>query len=333
MKLRQQEIILESRIRISYKFIELYRKLTGKLPDKKHKVWRRLGNLFHRRIELNWAKRGLRIDLENPRTFAEKVEWLKLNYHDPIFFEFADKILVRDYVMRKTGSSELLNEIFSVNQSVDDIDPTGLPDDYVIKPSHWSGLVTCISKENLLESIDISAKYSQCLLKPYDQRKRKVEWPYWNLSPRLIAEEYLEDQFLQLVDYKWFCFNGVPKFVQVSIDRFPNPKYSKIRYFDCDWNSMPFSHSKYSQIPLGKMPPPPSLAKMIKVSRQLSSSLPFVRVDLYDVDGKCKFGELTLYPESGMNSIFAPDVWNHKIGDWLQLPTPKIDGHLAYSPI
>ncbi len=170
---------------------------------------------------------------------------------------------------------------------------------------------------------------SDCLRRRYGRVGRSAEWPYWSHHPpKLIAENHLQDQYSQLVDYKWFCFQGVPGFVMVCKDRFVEHKRC---FLDPDWNPPPFSDPRYPTFPAEEISPPKSLGQMRTVAEQLSRDFPFVRVDLYDIDGVCRFGELTPYPEAGTDCRFTPKDWSLRIGSWLKLPQPKINRRLAYS--
>lgn len=320
--------ILKYQLGSAHSFIHRYKLNSGNFPDESHKVWIRLERLIRSVIESNWSRSGYHLNLNNPKSMAEKLEWLKLNYHDELQFDIVDKVVVRDYIDRTTGNSGLLNEILTLYDCVEDIDTSLLPEKFVLKPSHWSGNVFTISTDNPLNPQNAST-LSDCLCRRYSGVMSGAEWPYWSAhSPKLIAEKYLEDQYSQLVDYKWFCFGGVPRFVMVCKDRFVDHKRC---FFAPDWNPLPFSDYKYPAFPPEEIPPPKSLDQMHAVARQLSRNFPFVRVDLYDIEGICKFGELTPYPEAGIGCRFIPENWNEKIGSWLELPEPKINPHLAYS--
>ena len=326
MKIKRE--VLKSQLRSVRLFIDGYKRIRGDFPDESLRVWTRLEELIRSMIEHNWSRKGLSLELDNPKTLAEKLEWLKLNYHDELLFEVTDKIPVRDYVIKTTGDSGLLNEILALYDRVDDIDANQLPETYVLKPSHWSGNVFVVSPDNPLNP-QAASILNNCLRRRYARVRRSTEWPYWSHHPaKLIAENYLEDQYSQLVDYKWFCFQGVPRFVMVCKDRFVDHKRL---FFDPDWNLLPFSDARYPTFPPAEISPPNSLHQMRTVAQQLSRDFPFIRVDLYDINGICKFGELTPYPEAGIDSQFIPEDWNLKIGDWLELPQPKINRRLAYS--
>ena len=321
--------ILKHQLRSAHSFVNRCKRNYGEFTDETHKVWNRVGKLVRSSIESNWRRKGYSCDLDNPKSLAEKLEWLKLNYHDELYFEIVDKVEVRNYVKRTMdGDCGILNEIFALYDSVEDIETSKLPDKFVLKPSHWSGNIFIISADNPLSS-QITSTLSYCLARRYGNLRSTAEWPYWSHHPRkVIAEKYLEDQYSQLVDYKWFCFHGVPKFVMVCKDRFVDHKRC---FFDPDWNPLPFSDSRYQKFPSKEIAPPKSLEHMRTVARHLSHDFPFMRVDLYDINGICKFGELTPYPEAGIDCRFAPNDWDSRIGSWLELPEPKINRCLAYS--
>ena len=161
----------------------------------------------------------------------------------------------------------------------------------------------------------------------------KAEWPYWHVKPMLLVEEYLEDEFSELVDYKVFCFNGEPKFIMVCMERYSQSTMRRL-FFDIAWNLMPFLDYRYPAISLGgNFPRPHSLSEMLQYAGILSQDAAFVRADFYDVFGEIRFGELTLYPESGLDCWFRPNEWNFTLGDWLQLPEPNRNPKMAYSVV
>ena len=201
-----------------------------------------------------------------------------------------------------------------------------MPERFVIKTNHWSGdALICNDAEPIqprqLEEIDLrlSRKYGGY---------QKSEWPYWHIEPKVFIEEYLEDRFGQLVDYKIFCFNGEPKFIMVCTDRFGNHKRL---FFAPDWTLLPFTDWKYP--PIEKSPEmlrPDSLDEMLQHAATLSEGMAFLRADFYDIFGECRFGELTLYPECGIDCRFQPTEWNTIIGDWLKLPMPSRNPKFAF---
>ena len=145
---------------------------------------------------------------------------------------------------------------------------------------------------------------------------KKAEWPYWHINPKVFIEEYLEDQFSELVDYKVYCFNGEPKVVNVCAGRSTNE--NQRLFFDTKWQLISVKDAKYPVIPLGKdFPPPESLAQMLQYSISLSQDFPYIRVDFYDLYGVCRFGEMTPYPGGGLNCVFDPYEWEETFGEWV----------------
>ncbi len=203
-----------------------------------------------------------------------------------------------------------------------------LPSKYVIKSNHWSGDALICGKSSPV-SRDQIQRIAMRLKSGYDDYT-KSEWPYRHIAPRVFVEEYLESRFDQLVDYKIFCFNGDPRFIMVCMDRFTDHKRS---FFDPNWKPLPFYDWKYPPIELDLQSlKPESLDEMLQHASKLSEDASFLRADFYDVDGECRFGELTLYPECGIDCRFQPDEWNQTIGGWLQLPAPSRNPKFAFGP-
>ena len=336
---RQQNTIIQrlrrnARLPLTLALQELHRNLDEykkeffSLPDESSPIWTQLCDLHENYIRMNWLDRGRAINLNNPRTLAEKLEWLKLNDHREVLIEISDKFAVREYVRRKTNSASLLNRLYGVYQNADDIPIDEMPEKFVVKANHWSGgNFICASGD----AFDTSERARLTSLLSSVYAVESVEWPYWKIEPRLFVEEYLEDQFSELVDYKIFCFNGIPKLILVCIGRFA-PTNVQILYFDTEWNLQPIKGSAiYDSIPAGKdFPRPESLNEMLQYASLLSQDAAFVRVDLYDVFGQCRFGELTLYPDSGLGCVVSPEEWNYVLGDWLQLPKANRKPWVAY---
>ena len=293
--------------------------------------WNRIMTLCENYRRFAWKRIGMKLNLQCPDTLAEKIEWLKFNDHHDTHVQLCDKLGVRDYVIEKTGNSTLLNKLlFSKGfNSTSEISFECLPEQFVIKSNHWSGdALICSNSEPIasaqLDEIDLRLrnKYGDYT---------KSEWPYWHIRPRVFVEEYLEDQFGQLVDYKIFCFNGEPKFIMVCMDRFLNRK--KL-FFDPDWKLLPFTDCKNPPIKIGTDSlRPGSLDEMLQYASMLSEGMAFLRVDFYDIDGECRFGELTLYPESGIDCRFQPVEWNTTIGGWLKLPEPNRNPKFAFGAL
>lgn len=256
---------------------------------------------------------GKKLDLENPKGFNEKLQWLKLYDHNPRYIKLVDKAEVKEIVSLTVGK-EYIIPTYGVWDKVDDINFDMLPDQFVLKCTHDSGSV-CMCKSKHDFDIDRAKKRLGKALKRnlyYWGR----EWPYKNVRPRIIAEKYLEDGNKELVDYKFMTFNGEVKCVFTVTNRF-SQNDMHVTFYDMDWEVMPFTrHYKADREPISK---PRSFKKMIEISRKLSEGMHFARIDFYEVDGHPYFGEITLCPGNGIEE-FNPDEWDYKLGEWLKLP-------------
>ena len=289
-------------------------------------VWQLLSDLYQSYRFLAWKEANMDLNLLEPRTLAEKLEWLKFNYHRKVLVQLSDKLQVRNYVVEKTSNKNLLNRIHGIYNRVCEIPIDSLPNRFVIKTNHWSGdALVCTEKETLC--FDSLIKFEKLLVSKY--RRKFVEWPYWHIEPKVFIEEYLQDQHEQLVDYKVFCLNGKPRFIMVWKDR--NSSSAKRACFDSEWKLLPFGDPKHPIIDnADAFPKPDSLDEMLIYATKLSAGLAFIRVDFYDVFGECRFGEITLYPQSGLGLIFEPMEWNAIVGGWLRLPEPICNPKFAF---
>lgn len=263
-------------------------------------------------IKKNFKKKfNKNINLENPITFNEKIQWLKLNWRDDIASKCADKYSVRE-IIKNTIGEEFLNELYGVYDDVDEIDIDKLPEKFVLKGTHGSGFnIICKNKYDI--DWDKEKKIMKKWLKTnYYFRGR--EWVYKNIKPRIICEKYLEGENGEPpIDYKFMCFNGEPKFSFVCLERFDE---LKIDFYDNNWNKMKFSR-KYPNSDY-EIPKPKLYDEMIEISKTLSKKFPFVRVDLYEVNGKIYFGELTFFPGNGMEE-FSPNEYDEIVGKYIKL--------------
>lgn len=252
------------------------------------------------------------LNLKNPKTFNEKLQWLKLYDRNPKYTTNVDKYKVREYISDKIGD-EYLIPLIGVWNNPDDIDFDTLPKKFVLKCNHNSGkgLIICKDKSNL--NLDKTKKELKNALKE-DYYMRSREWPYKNVPRKIICEEYLGEN---PNDYKFFCFNGKVEYILVCSDRFDSIKET---FFDRNWNVAPF---KRPNIEIDdKIKKPINFNKMIELSEFLSKDIPFLRVDFYEVDNEIYFGELTFYTASGF-SPFEPNDWDYKLGDLIELPENK----------
>lgn len=259
---------------------------------------------------------GKKLDLENPREFNEKIQWLKVYYKDPRMTQLVDKYSVRSYVREKVGE-KYLNELLGVYESPKEVDFSTLPEKFVIKGvhgCHFNLIVPDKSKLNLRRAGWLMRKW----MSKNQYYRGGLEWAYKNVKPRLIAEAYLEEMGKKIInDYKFFCFDGEPKFLQIDLDR---GEMDYRCYYDMKWQKLPFGTERNTFYD-GEVPRPDNFDEMIEVATALADNFPFVRVDLYNIDGRVLFGEMTFYPADGRKE-FVPDKYNQIIGDYLTLPEP-----------
>ncbi len=283
------------------------RKLLKWLPDKAFL------QLYYRKNMHKW------VDFKNPKSFNEKIQWLKVNDHNPIYIQLCDKYEVRKFVEKLYGK-EYLIPCYGVYNSFSEIDFDKLPSQFVIKCTHDSGsVVVCHDKstqdfEYMRSKIEKGLKHNS-----YDYAR---EWQYKNIQPRIIVEKFMiqDDGFgekLGIIDYKFFCFNGKPQFYYVSRG-LENHETARISFFDLSGNPMPFVRSDYK--PFEGSIKPRFLSQMIEMSQIAAKEIgsDFLRVDFYEIDNQIYFSEFTLHPCSGVMPI-VPTEWDYKIGDMLQL--------------
>ena len=260
---------------------------------------------------------GKTLDLDNPKTFNEKLQWLKLHDRNPEYTVMVDKYRVRDYIREKLGE-EYLIPLVGVWDNPDEIDFHSLPNQFVLKCNHNSGLGMYICKDkNKLTEKDIKKirrDLSKGLKQDYYLAGR--EWPYKDVPRKIIAEKYMEDSSTQeLRDYKFFCFNGEVKCYKVDFDRFAE---HKANYFAPDGNLMRVGEEVCPPDFGREISVPGNLKKMKELAKKLSQTQMFLRTDFYDVDGKIYFGELTFYPASGFGK-FIYDGNDELFGSWINL--------------
>ena len=261
---------------------------------------------------------GYPLNLDNPQTFNEKLQWLKLYDRHPEYTQMVDKLGAKEYVSDVIGEEYIIPTL-GVWEKVEDIDFESLPEQFVLKCTHDSGgLVICKDKRNL----DYRAarnKLKSCLKHNYYWGQR--EWPYKNVVPRIMAEEYMEDQTShELRDYKFFCFNGVMKALFIATDRQTKGEETKFDFFDAEFRHLDIKNGH----PNAEVPPakPVMFEKMKILAERLSEGIPHLRVDFYEVNGKIYFGELTFSHWSGMVP-FDPEEWDFRFGEWITLPQAK----------
>lgn len=256
---------------------------------------------------------GKKLDLENPRTFNEKLQWLKLHDRRPEYTKMVDKYEVRHYIKEKIGEEYLIPLAGGPWDKFEDIDFSELPGQFVLKCTHDSGSVAiCKDKRNFDIQL-VRKRFNRALKGNFFYGGR--EWPYKNVKPRIIAESYISDKKgEEIVDYKLHCFNGEVKLILVCADRTGEEK--KV-FYDSEWNKLPVKRPNMSSD--AEIPRPQMLEHMVRISQIFSAQIPFLRVDLYQALGKIYFGELTFFPAGGFEA-FEPEEWDVVMGAWLRLP-------------
>ncbi len=249
---------------------------------------------------------GRDLNLDDPRTFNEKLQWLKLYRRTPGLNRLVDKLAVRRVVEEKVGS-KYLNELYGAFDTAGEVQAAAarLPDAFVIKPNHWSGAVWRVEDKARFDW-SRAGPDMDAVLRASFYDTRQGEWCYRGIRPRLLAERLLRDASGELLDYKFFCFHGKAHYVNLHAGRFT-------RHTECvyalPWRKLPWTLAwPYCT---GTIPPPPNLPEMVAVAEALSGGHPFLRVDLYHVQGTVLFGELTLFPQSGWNTMLPPEIDLH----------------------
>lgn len=266
-------------------------------------------------------KMGHRLDLNHPKTFTEKIQWLKLYNRRPEYTLMVDKYAVKKYVADIIGEKYIIPTL-GVWDKPEDIDWDALPNEFVLKTTHGGGsggVVICKDKKTF--------DRNKAILTLRDSMNGDIyrslrEWPYKDVKKRVLAEKYMapkdmvNNPIYDLSDYKFFCFNGEPKYCQVIRDR-----HSKetIDFYDMNWRHQEFvGLNPIASNGINPVPRPLLLDDMICICHKLSENMKFVRIDMYVIDNRIYFGEITFYPASGMG-LFNPDKWNEELGNLISL--------------
>lgn len=271
-----------------------------------------------------WVKNGTIINWERPEGFNEKLQWLKIYDRKDRYIQLVDKFKVREYVSDTIGKDYLIPLVGGVWYSTKEIDFDNLPNEFVLKCTHNSGegMVVCRNKQNL-NFKKVKDRLDEALSKNYYWHSR--EWVYKSVKPGIIVEKYMHDSNISsdkysLISYKFYCFNGEPRFLYVGVDDISDGSKGGacLSILDLNWEEAPFYRSDHNPIPF-TVDEPDNLQEMLNISRKLSEGIPFARIDLYSIDRKVYFSEITLYPGGGY-SCFQPEEWEKKIGEWIELP-------------
>lgn len=258
-------------------------------------------------------------DLNNPQKFTEKLQWLKLHDHNPLYHKLVDKYEVKPIISSIIGEEYIIKTL-GVWYRFEDIEWDRLPNQFVVKCTHDSAsIVICLDKSHF-DPNKYAWRFKELFLKRDYYHYLNKQWAYKGIIPRIIAEEYIEDDtYNSLSDYKFYCFSGKAKGVYVTINRFSSMSVSM---YDMNWNIMPFEHIHPNQ---GEVVSKPKNFELMtefaeKIARYIDN--PFVRVDFYETNGRVYFGEVTFYPEGGM-CYFKPEEWDYEMGRWMDISALK----------
>lgn len=256
------------------------------------------------------SRTGKKLRLEQPVTFNEKLQWLKIYDRNERYPDMVDKIKVKE-IIEKTIGSEYVVPLYGVWQNARDIDFKSLPKQFVLKCNHDQGSVVLVhDNETLDKEKTIRFLNSKLKKSPFPGTR---EFAYTKIQHKIFAEKYLGGS---IIDYKFYCFNGQPRFLYcgqgLTVDH-----SLKIDFFDMNWNLMPFYRTDYKR--LGAIPKPTHFDDMIRIAKKLSKDVPFVRIDLFEVDNHVFFSEFTLCPAAGFMP-FVPEEYDEIVGSWLNLP-------------
>lgn len=256
-------------------------------------------------------KTGKKLNLKNPVGFNEKLNWLKVNDIHPEYTNLVDKVTVRDYVKEKLGE-DICFPIYGAWERYEDIDFNALPDKFVLKCNHDSGSVKVINDKSQIDHKELSAFFKGRLkLNPYVLGR---EYPYKKVKPMIMAEKYMTPEGdSDINDYKFFCFNGKPEIMFIATERSVDCKFD---FFDMDFNHLDIVNIHEQS---GKEIEKPKMFEQMKeVATKLSKGMKFVRIDLYEIEGKIYFGEYTFFHGGGF-WLFKPEEWERKLGDLIEI--------------
>ena len=259
---------------------------------------------------------GRKLDLKNPKTFCEKMQWLKLYNRRPEYTQLVDKYLAKKHIANTLGE-EFVFPLLGKWDSFDDIDFSSLPNQFVLKCNHDSGSTRIIDQGSLSneKKEELRTFYTRRLKKDFYKIGR--EYPYKGIKKCIIAEKYMVDEEKPdqgINDYKFLCFNGIPKIMYVATDRKTDCRFD---FFDMDFHHLPIENTHPNS---DRMINKPSLFDEMKaIAAKLSAGMPFIRVDLYEINGRIFFSELTFFHCGGVY-LFKPEEWERRLGDWIVLP-------------
>lgn len=281
-------------------------------------------DIFHKLSDKNalklkyYATIGKRLNLDDPQTFNEKIQWLKLYDQNPMYTTYVDKYAVKAFVKERIGEEYIIPTI-GVWDNPADIDFASLPSQFVLKVTHDSGGLVICKDKSMLDWEAVCLKLNKSLARDYYMLHR--EWPYKNVPRRIIAETYMEDEkSKELPDYKFFCFHGEPKMMFIATGRQNINDETRFDFFDMSFNHLAIKngHPNADTTPAK----PQNFDLMIQLAKKLSQGIPHVRVDFYEMNGQVYFGEMTFSHWSGFVP-FEPESWDYTLGQWIDLKQVK----------
>lgn len=259
-----------------------------------------------------------KLDLDEPVTYNEKIQWLKLYDRNKEYVKLVDKYEVKKIISKKIGDNHIIPTI-GIWDHPDEIDWDILPERFVMKTTHDSGGFIICSDKSKINKNEALEKIKKSYSNNYYYAGR--EWPYKVIQPRIIIEEFKTTKSGESIkDYRFFCFNGQPKFLSVDYN-FTNKSAIRRNLYDLDWNLLD-AEITYPRDPGTKSNKPENFEKMIEIVEKLCKNIPHVRVDLYNVDGEIYFGEMTFYHQGGFG-VIRPIEFAKQMGDWINLPSAK----------
>lgn len=268
-----------------------------------------------------YAHFGVKLDLNNPRTFNEKLQWLKLYDRNPQYTQLVDKYKVKKFINEMIGS-EYVIPLLGAWDTFDEIDFDLLPNQFVLKCTHDSGGIVICKDKDALDFNEAKRKLGRSLEQNFFYWGR--EWPYKDVKPRIIAEQYMVDESgTELKDYKVLCFNGTPRLIDVDYNRYV--KHMRNLY-TTDWKYID-AEIEYPTNKERQIERPEKLDEMLEIAAKLSKDIPFVRVDFYVINNQIYFGEMTFYHESGIGR-FKPENFNYELGEMICLPAEKKENNV-----
>lgn len=307
-----------------YAWMRVFDKLLGRDKAKKY-LYRKSKEVSPEKyseelIKIYGAMTGNKLDLNNPYTFNEKIQWMKLYDTTPLKTRLADKYLVREWIKEKIGEQYLI-PLLGAWDTFREINISDLPDSFVLKMNHGSTWNVVVKEKERMNWEEVQERFDYWTTIDY-AFIIGFEMQYLNIQPKIVAEQYIGDTNGSLLDYKIHCFHGNPEYIHVIGDRDPDKHRAKEAFYNTEWILQPFSSGVYPRY-IKEKQKPVNLDEMLRVARILSKDFPYVRVDLYELSsGDIKFGEMTFTPGSGFYH-WIPSRMDRELGEKICLPSKE----------